>query len=215
MILSLVIIAALAYLIGSFPTALLLVRRLHKKDVRQEGTGNIGARNAYDITGSHSLAIVIGLIDAGKGALSVLLVHWLFDGWFAGVAVAAFASVLSHNWNPWLRGKGGRGLATAAGAFLAISPLFVLVWFVMFATGYYAIRKHVHVGSMSAIIGSAVLAWSIPDLVIAKSSFVVWPSPTYMRILVAAVSILLFIRHLEPLRSLIRDEQLLKDEDDE
>ena len=107
----------LAGLLGSIPFGLLLTRAAGMGDIRDIGSGNIGATNVLR-TGSTWLAAATLLLDFGKGALAVWLVTWLFGPGQA--PMAALAAVLGHCHPPWLGGKGGKGVATALGVFLAL-----------------------------------------------------------------------------------------------
>ena len=129
-----------AYLLGSIPTAWLLTRRRLGADIRQLGDGNIGAENAARILGSQAGAIVTA-VDVGKGLAAVLLTRLLTAAVSGNDAVSSFlsmpaltglplllalltgiAAVSGHCWPVWLRGRGGRGAATAAGVLLALIP---------------------------------------------------------------------------------------------
>lgn len=129
-----------SYLLGSIPTAWLLTRRRSGADIRQLGDGNVGAENAARILGRPA-GIIVAAIDVGKGLASVLLARLLMTvalgnetaGNFpsgpalSGIPLllaqlAGIAAVLGHCWPVWLRGRGGRGAATAAGVLLALIP---------------------------------------------------------------------------------------------
>jgi glycerol-3-phosphate acyltransferase PlsY len=211
--LGLLVVGLIGYAIGCIPTAWIAMKFSHGKDIRNEGTGNVGAHNVYDVSGSKWLSITVGVVDALKGVAAVYAAQLLHGDWFAAVAVSGTSVVLGHNWNALLRFKGGRGLATATGVFAMVDPLFLIVWWITYLTGYFAIKKNVHVGSMTAIIGTAVLAWSTPDRVIRDTTLVVCHDPMQMRLFVAAVSLLLFIRHIEPIREVLRTMSFTDDEE--
>lgn len=111
-----------SYLLGSIPFGYLLVQTAEGKDIRTMGSGNIGATNVF--RRSRLAGILTLLLDAGKGSLAVVLAGWLggSDAWLAAAAVFA---ILGHVFTVWLRFKGGKGVATGCGAFLALSPLAV------------------------------------------------------------------------------------------
>ncbi len=112
------ILAALAgYALGSIPFGLILTKLAGKGDVRQIGSGNIGATNVLR-TGSKPLAAATLLLDGGKGALAALIL----GNWGAGAGlVAGLSAVLGHNFPVWLKFKGGKGVATTLGTLLALS----------------------------------------------------------------------------------------------
>jgi len=111
--------ALLGYLLGSLPFGLLLTRAAGLGDLRRIGSGNIGATNVLR-TGRKDLALATLLLDSGKGAAAALLAWWAAGPKVA--LVAGVCAVLGHLWPVWLRFKGGKGVATALGTLLALSP---------------------------------------------------------------------------------------------
>ncbi len=118
-------VALAGYLLGSIPFGLVLTFLSGRGDIRSIGSGNIGATNVLR-TGSKVLAALTVLLDGGKGAFAVFLVYLLSDtvpelqGTLPSLVVAFFA-VLGHNFPVWLKFKGGKGVATTFGVFLAIA----------------------------------------------------------------------------------------------
>lgn len=112
-----------AYLLGSIPTAWLLARRLLGQDLRQLGDGNVGAENAARLLG-YRAGIIVAIVDVGKGLAAILLARVVAgDDYFLLVALlGGGAAIIGHSWPVWLRGTGGRGAATAAGALLGMTP---------------------------------------------------------------------------------------------
>ena len=111
---------ALAYLLGSIPTAYVLTRVATGQDIRTRGTGNVGALNAYQQLGL-AAGIVILLADVGKGVVAVFLPLWLGAPDWARFG-SAFAVVAGHNWPVFLGFRGGKGAATVLGVGLALAP---------------------------------------------------------------------------------------------
>ena len=165
------IIVAVSYLLGSIPFGYLLVRLFRGQDVRHTGSGNIGATNVAR-TGSKGLAIATLLLDALKGYAAVAFAFWLEHAVFSApsfignavasedlvaavqtrfllAALAAFCAILGHMFPVWLRFKGGKGVATAAGAFVALAPRAMLAALVLFAV-VFAITRYVSLGSIAA-----------------------------------------------------------------
>jgi len=129
-----------AYLLGATPTSYLAAKLGRGIDLREHGSNNLGATNVYRVLG-WKYAIPVGLIDVAKGAVPVVL----FGRWAAGpewLPVAlGIAAVLGHVYSPYVRFQGGKGVATAAGMFLALGPLAlaisVPVWgLTLWLTGY-------------------------------------------------------------------------------
>lgn len=118
--------ALAAYLLGSFPSAYLLVRLVKGVDIRQVGSRNVGALNTYYQVGKGGAVLVL-LADAGKGALAVLLL----PGWLGAPAwsvyLAAPLVVAGHNWPVFLGFRGGKGAATLLGVSLALLPVLSLM----------------------------------------------------------------------------------------
>jgi glycerol-3-phosphate acyltransferase PlsY len=110
-------VAAVAYLLGSIPWGLILTRFAGLGDIRQIGSGNIGATNVLR-TGNRSLAAGTLILDAAKGALAVQAAAWLFgETW---MPLACMIAVVGHCFPIWLRFRGGKGVATGLGTFLAL-----------------------------------------------------------------------------------------------
>ena len=109
-----------AYLMGSFPSALFVVRRRTGHDVREKGSGNVGASNTVRLAGWRA-GILVTLADVAKGALPVwvMAVYNPSSRWLAAAMVAA---VVGHCYPVWLRFRGGKGVATGFGAFVVIAP---------------------------------------------------------------------------------------------
>src|SRR5438309_6457363 len=122
---AILISAGIGYLLGSIPFGYLLVRIFRGADVRTTGSGNIGATNVART--SPKLGLVTLLLDAGKGLAAVALVSALFPGIREISFVAAFAALCGHIFPVWLRFRGGKGVATALGSFLLLTPKAMLV----------------------------------------------------------------------------------------
>ena len=123
------LIPILSYFLGSIPFGYLLVKYKEGQDIRSFGSGNIGATNAF--RKSRTIGILTFVLDAGKGYLAVVLAGWLggSPGWQAAAAVFA---IIGHVFAIWLRFKGGKGVSTWCGAFLALSPMALLTTMVFF-----------------------------------------------------------------------------------
>lgn len=184
MIFNLVLVAG-AYLVGSVPSALLLVWAATGRDVRLEGSGNVGATNALRSAG-WKIGVAVTIIDIAKGVLPVTCMAWL-DGRPGWLAAAVIAPVVGHCFPVWLRFKGGKGVATGLGAFLALAPsaagLAMVVWLVALGTTRYV--------SLASMIAAA----SFPV-------FLAWRADPTLGLLIAAVvtSAVIVVRHWSNLR---------------
>jgi glycerol-3-phosphate acyltransferase PlsY len=159
---------ALGYLLGSIPFGLLLAKAAGKGDIRQVGSGNIGATNVLR-TGNKGLAAAVLLLDFSKGLVPVLIAGWLslddaarIHGAFGIIegskSLAALGAVLGHCFPVWLKFKGGKGVATSAGVSFGIAwPIglaYALVWL-----GALAVGRISSVAGMSAAIAAPFAAW--------------------------------------------------------
>ncbi len=126
-------VVLMGYLLGSIPFGLLISKRSNKVDIRQYGSGKIGATNVLRAAGRKAAALVV-FLDVSKGALAVVLAglivgrSYLVVGDFGlGVLVAqvlaALAALAGHNWSVFLKFHGGRGVATYMGGLIALSPV--------------------------------------------------------------------------------------------
>src|SRR5256886_4687371 len=118
--------AAFSYLLGSIPFGYVLLRIFRGQDVRQTGSGNIGATNVA--RSSPALGILTLLLDALKGAAAVAVTRALFPDPMMLAAVAALFAILGHIFPVWLRFRGGKGVTTGPGSFLMLSSKIVLIW---------------------------------------------------------------------------------------
>ena len=146
-----------AYLIGSIPFALLLARRWGKTDLRQVGSGNLGAANVLRATGIRA-GVIVAVLDIAKGAASVALAMRVGGG-PAVPAAAAFAAVVGHIYPVWLKFKGGKGVATACGVFSVLTPLAVPPSLVVFLVTVW-LTKYISLGSILATIALPSIAYA-------------------------------------------------------
>jgi glycerol-3-phosphate acyltransferase PlsY len=119
------LVLVLSYLLGSIPTAYIASRLLHGKDIRRMGDANMGAGNAYRELGART-GITIGIIDAAKGALAILIAH-AANLSQAMILLAGVAAVIGHNWPVFLGFRGGRGVSTSIGVLFATVTLPMLI----------------------------------------------------------------------------------------
>jgi len=145
----------IAYLLGSIPFGYLIVRWQRGIDVRATGSGSIGATNVMRNLGVLGFVATF-VLDAGKGLLAVQLASRLTYGDPKFVAAAAFAAVLGHCFPVWLGFRGGKGVATGVGVFIAIAPLQVVLALVIFAI-VVAIWRYVSLGSIVATAAFPIL----------------------------------------------------------
>jgi glycerol-3-phosphate acyltransferase PlsY len=140
-------------LIGGIPFGF-IAGRLKGIDIREHGSRNVGATNVFRVVGKGP-GIAVYVLDAVKGLAPVLLAKWLFAGstvsdqWF--YILVALAAILGHVFTPYLRFKGGKGVATASGAMLALAPLPLLASLIVFIF-VFALSRFVSLGSLCAAL---------------------------------------------------------------
>lgn len=159
---ALIVTVLLSYLVGSAPTALLLGKMLRGIDIRQFGSGNVGAANAFRTLGAVPGAVCL-LLDAGKGVLAVSVIALALSTTsplsLTMTKIAAGAAAISgHLFPVWIGFKGGKGVGTAAGVLFALMPLESLAAFVFFLL-VVAVSNYISLGSMlsGVFIAAAVL----------------------------------------------------------
>ena len=189
MIRELLLFILLPYLIGSMPFGYLLGRWLSGRDIREVGSGNIGAANAL-----RNFGITIGLLtlilDACKGIIAVLIPYFFMKASAIWCGLAALSVVLGHLFPIFLKFKGGKGFATFIGGFFVLTPFAMvlsLITFVVFAIS----TRIVSVGSLAASASLPVFILLFPHY----RSFL--PFATL-------VAVLIFVRHSSNIRNLIR-----------
>jgi|SRR5581483_3295515 len=192
----LLMIAVVAYLLGSIPFGLILVRLVRGEDVRLSGSGNIGATNVAR-TGGAKLGVATLVLDALKGyagvAFAIALSHReaSIDTGLAA-ALAALCAILGHVFPVWLKFRGGKGVATAVGAFLGLAPRAVLVVLALFLI-IVAISRYVSLGSIVASAAFPIFAY-----------FLYRGTSTIADLLVMfAASLLIILKHKANIRRLL------------
>ncbi|HEV2668383.1 MAG TPA: glycerol-3-phosphate 1-O-acyltransferase PlsY [Blastocatellia bacterium] len=161
---SYLVAAVIAYLLGSIPTGY-LAGRLRGIDIREKGSGNIGATNVFRVLGKPA-GIIVLIIDALKGYAACAWVANLVMNWFparigeddALRITAGLAAILGHNFTCWLKFRGGKGIATSAGVLAALVPgalsVVLFIWMSVFA-----ITRYVSVASITASFALPFAAW--------------------------------------------------------
>jgi len=146
-----------AYFLGSIPFGLVLAKLFGSSDVRKAGSGNIGATNVARVVGP--LAGILTLIlDTAKGAAAVWLAGRVTNESATWMTIAAFAVLLGHCFPVWLRFKGGKGVATALGVFLALCPLAAVSALLLFLLCV-AYWRYVSLGSVAAAAAMPLLIY--------------------------------------------------------
>jgi len=159
----------IAYLVGSVSPGLLIGKYFYHKDIRNYGSGNLGATNTFRVLGRNA-GIVVTLLDMAKGVIGALLPS-LFHSNAHGIIVGLFA-VLGHVFSIFLKFKGGKAVATSAGVVLAVNPILFIVTAITFFSVLYAF-KYVSLASILASIINFIAAVLFGDWVITSISFII------------------------------------------
>jgi glycerol-3-phosphate acyltransferase PlsY len=139
---------SIAYLLGSIPFGYLLVRVFRKEDIREKGSGNIGATNVAR-SGAKGLGLATLLLDLGKAYAAVIVAEHIAPGNYDVAVAAAVAAVVGHVFPVWLGFRGGKGVASALGVFLALTWPSALGIFLVFVV-IFALTRYVSLASIAA-----------------------------------------------------------------
>jgi glycerol-3-phosphate acyltransferase PlsY len=191
------LIPVIAYLLGSIPFGLLLVRLFGGGDVRHEGSGNIGATNVTRVAGAVPGLLTL-LLDAGKGILAV----WLASKWSGGnirwISAAAVAAVIGHMFSVWIGFRGGKGVATGLGVILLICPKAIVtaavLWFVVLI-----FWRYISLASVSAAAAMPIFIY----LLYAPGH----APPTVLSLGIIVISLLVIWKHRANLQRLASGEE--------
>ncbi len=199
----------LAYLLGSLPFGLLLTKAVGLGDIRQIGSGNIGATNVLR-TGRKGLALATLVLDGGKGAAAVGLASWIAGSEVA--LVAAFGAVLGHLYPVWLKFKGGKGVATTLGTLLALTfwvgALSCLTWLAVALLFRYS-----SLASLASVALAPFYAWLLPwglsldELFAPGFGELLFRGDLQLVQITGALAVLVWIRHWPNILRLLQGEE--------
>jgi glycerol-3-phosphate acyltransferase PlsY len=180
-----------AFALGSIPTGV-IVARARGVDLRKVGSGNIGATNVGRALGK-GWAIFVLVVDAAKGyAPTALAARWVPP---LGVAAVALAAVVGHMFSVFLRGRGGKGVATSLGAALALAPIAALCS----AGAYLLLYAVFHISSLGSLVGVAGFPLFL---------YLTGDRERAHYLFAAVMAVLVIARHKENIRRLVRREEL-------
>jgi len=195
----------IGYALGSIPSAYILLKRIKGIDVTKKGSGNVGAMNSFEVSNSKLIGYFVFLLDFLKGIGSVLVPTLIFSNDFIYPALSLLFAVFSHCYNPWLKFKGGRGLSTAAGGAAVLFPFLLAVWAILWVI-FYLMRKDIIFANISSTVFSLLVVFGTSEIAVKYA----YPKPDSVSALIlasCAILILIFIRHIEPLKELISEEK--------
>ncbi len=196
MFLSAIIILIYSYLLGSFPTAYVLLKR-KGLNITEEGSGNVGALNASRV-GSKATGMAVFVIDALKGFAAVQITILIFGNSFLFASLALLGAVTGHCFSIWLKFKGGRGLATAFGGALPVAAQVPLLWVILWLIAF-AYKKNVHFSNASATF-LLILLVIFSGKTIAKYSVLKPETASQFTIIVSLILFVILIKHYKPIK---------------
>lgn len=192
----------ISYLIGSFPTAYVILKLYSNKDIRQEGSGIVGTMNAFEVSQSKIIGVIVLLLDMAKGILALILCINLFMKDVALIFVSGLGVVLGHVYPIWLKFKGGRGLAVSAGVFLLTCWIFIVIWIIIFALTY-LIKRNLHLSNILATMISPACLFLVPNNIL-KMNIIQFSSVIYLNLFVIPICLILLASHSDQIKKLIK-----------
>jgi acyl phosphate:glycerol-3-phosphate acyltransferase len=186
------LLIVVSYFLGAIPVGVIISKKYYGMDIRQHGSGNPGATNVWRVLGAKP-GIATLLLDGLKGAAGIILAKILIPNEVGSQIACGIAAILGHNWSVFLKGSGGKGVATSAGVFLALMPFHTLIALAVFL-GFFLTTKHVSVGSMAAAVALFVATFFIR-------------TPAILQALVFVASALVLVQHVPNMKRLARGEE--------
>ena len=182
------------YLFGSIPNGYLLVKYYCRKDIRNEGSGNVGTFNAFLVSNSRLVCVLVLILDVLKGLIPVLLMLFVF--------ISSIFIIVGHNYPVWLNFKGGRGLASAAGIFLLLNFGLLVSWVIIWSL-YYYFKKDVLASNFVATVSLAIIAVVFQSFFISLGPLVSPEHYNFIILFTIIISFLIVIKHKTILSKLI------------
>lgn len=200
---SLIIIIVLSYLVGSIPTSIIMSKLFRSIDIRDHGSGNAGATNAFRVLG-WKIGSVVMLVDVGKGVFATLIISTLrLDA--IGLQpevikiIAGLMAVLGHIWTIFAGFRGGKGVGTGAGMLIALYPLAALICFLIFTTVLLTVRI-VSISSMTAATSLPIVLWLL-------KSFCNYPVSDILLYFSIFIAMLIIFTHRSNIKRLLKGEE--------
>ena len=189
------------YLLGALPFGLLMTRLVRGIDVRRYGSGSTGMTNVLRTIGPVPAVIVL-VLDSGKGVLAVLLAR-AFDAGPAIEAASALAALVGHNWSVFIRFQGGKGIATGVGALCALSPVAGLIA-ILVGLPVIALSRYVSLGS---VVAASTAAITVPLLAMTDPSMPLGV-PSYTYAIYTSIGVpLILLKHRSNVERLLRGQE--------
>lgn len=193
-----IVMLILSYLIGAFPSGLIIGKLFFKKDIRQYGSGNTGATNSFRVLGRPA-GFIVTFLDIFKGFITVFFPLWFpvhADGvistFFTNSLIVGLFAILGHIYPIYLKFNGGKAVATSAGVVLGVNPILLLILAIIFFS-VLKIFKYVSLSSIIAAISCVIGSIIIHDYILLAVSGI--------------VSIILIIRHKSNIVRIFKGEE--------
>ena len=209
-----IIACIVCYLIGSIPSAFLVLKKFHGKNIMDEGSGNVGAMNSFDVTGSKMTGFVVFAFDFLKGFIPVAVLIFVFDLYLPYIMIPAVMLVIGHNYSIFLKFKGGRGLATAAGASMLINYSLMVIWCFLFVATF-LIKRNVHWGNVIATILMPLMVYILSGFILQFTlGYIDVGSGGYytaleeqLFVFSSSISLIILLKHINPIVELLKKKK--------
>lgn len=204
------LICTISYLIGAIPFSYILTKKIADKDITKSGSGNAGAMNSYEVTGSKKTGIMVMILDLLKGLIPAIIITYLLELPFSFSLLPFMLIIAGHNFSIFLKFKGGRGLATSAGISLVVNLWLVIIWLSVFYI-IYLFRKNIHIGNIFATILLPIFVILIGDN-LSRFNFIdssnLFSDINLLFTYTATMSLQILIKHLQPITELIKEYKI-------
>ena len=203
------LIFIISYMLGSLPTGYLFIKKVTGKDIRDAGTGNVGAMNVHRATGSKPLLIATWLIDMGKAALAIWIARWLeFLGYNIdwGLIIAVLGVIMGHNWSVFLKFGGGKGISCLMGSLLTLEPLRLFIPWGLICLIAILLTQRLVAGQIVSITTLPFLGYFMAPYLTPHPQWS-FPVQYFYLLLTLAIAIPMFIRHATRIKPLLHGKE--------
>lgn len=200
-----IIAILIGYFIGSIPTAFIVLKIGRGIDIRNEGSGNVGTLNSFEVTNSKKIGLIVLFTDVLKGLLSVLIVNYIFGFQFVYSMISLLSAVFGHCYSIWLKFKGGRGLATFGGGSIIISPIINAIWGISWVI-LHKLKKDIHFANIGASV-TVILAVILFSDMLNNLSFPPAKQSIIFSFYLSLLMIIILSKHWEPFKILIKNKK--------
>jgi len=194
-----------SYLFGAIPFSYFIVKIFTGKDLRIEGSGNLGTLNSYEVSRKKWIGVFVLILDLFKGLLAIYAIDRFSNSNSFAIFLSGIFIVIGHNWNIFLKFRGGRGLAPSAGISIALNFIPVIIWLLIWL-GSKPLVKNIHkINCMSSII-SIIILWLLPSECFGSLNSFCSIAPNLLRIQFTIINILIIFGHWNVRRSIFITE---------